>query len=188
MKNIKEGFNLITLGSVVVDLIFVFLGIFLIANPSVGLESALVLIGIILIISGIFSIIKYISNEIKLFRFELIFGIISIIAGVFAMFKPFDVATLITVIIGIWLILSSAVKFAVAIEFRKLKDGTWAFDMTVSALTIILGIMLLINPFYGYMLLSSYAGVMIIIYSSMDIIEQFFIRKRAKEILKLFTK
>ena len=188
MKSIKEGFNLITLGSIVLDLIYIILGIFLIANPSVGLEAALVLIGILLIISGIFSIVKYITNGFSFFKFELIFGILSFIAGIFAFTKPFDVATLITVLIGIWLIISSAVKFAMSLELRKLKNGSWAFDMTVSALTIVLGIMFLINPFNGYMILSSYAGVMLMIYSAMDIVEQMFIRKRTHEIIKLFTK
>lgn len=186
MKSLKESFNLITLGSIILDVIFILLGIFLIANPSVGLESGLVLLGIILLISGLFSIIKYVTNGSRFFKFELVFGIISFIAGLFAMIKPFDVATLITVLVGIWLILSSAVKFAMAVEFRKLRNGTWAFDLTISTLTILLGIMFLINPFKGYMILTSYAGVLIMIYSAMDIVQQLFIRQRVNDIIKLF--
>ena len=188
MKDLLKTFNLITLGTIALDFIFIALGIFLIANPAVGLESTLVLIGIILIVSGILAIIKYITNEHNFFKLELIYGILSFIAGLFAIYKPFDVATLITVIIGIWLVITSVVKLVMAIEFRKLKGSTWAFDLTVAILTILLGAMLLINPFKGYMVLSSYAGVMLMIYSSIDIVEQFFIRKRANQILKLFSK
>ncbi|MBR1416707.1 MAG: DUF308 domain-containing protein [Bacilli bacterium] len=188
MNDIKKAFNLITIGTIILDIIFIIFGIFLISNPTVGLESALLLIGLFLTISGIYSIVKYIINNKVFLRFELPYGILSIIVGLFAIFKPFDVATLITVLTGIWLIITSIIKFTIAVEFRKIKEDTWVFDLTVSVLTILLGIMLIINPFNGYMIISSYAGVLIMIYSAMDIIEQFFIRQRANHIIKFLKK
>ena len=49
-------------------------------SPAVGEEAALLLIGILLLISGVCSIIKYILNPKRLFKIELGFGIISVIA------------------------------------------------------------------------------------------------------------
>lgn len=188
MKDIKDNFNLITIGSIIIDLLIIILGIFFITNPSVGLAGALMLIGILLFICGISSIIKYIINPRRFFRFELGFGIISIIAGTFAIFKPIAVETLITIIIAIWLIVSSVVKLIMALELKKIKEDTWIFDLTVAILVIALGILILVNPFKGNMLLSVYIGVMMSMYAAMDIIEQFFIRKRAKAIMQLFEK
>lgn len=188
MKDIKSAFNLITIGSILMDILIIILGIFFVSNPTVGLESALLLIGIILLVSGIYSIIKYIVNPRSFFKFELLYGILSIIAGLFAVFKPFGVATLIVVLVGIWLIISSVVKLVMAIELRKLKEDTWVFDLTVSALTILLGILILVNPFSSYIILSTYVGVMMMIYAAMDIVEQFFIRRRANTIMKFFSK
>ena len=188
MKDIKDTFNLISIGSIILDVLVIVLGIFLMTNPSVGLESALLLIGVLLFISGIYSVIKYILNPKRFFRFELGYGIISIIAGLFAIFKPLDVATLIVVLIAIWLIVSSVIKLIMALELRKIKEDSWIFDLTVSVLVIIIGILLLINPFKSNMILSVYVGVMMSIYASMDLVEQFFIRKRTKIIMKIFSK
>ena len=188
MKDIKRVFNLINIGSIVIDILFVIFGIFLVADPAVGLESALLLTGIFLLISGIYSIIKYIMNSHSIFKLELIYGLLSVIAGLFAVFKPFSVANLITIIVGIWLIISSVTKFSIALEFKRLKNEGWIFDLAISILTLILGLLLLFNPFEGIMILSTYAGIMLIIYSSMDIIEQFFIRKRASQLVKLLSK
>ena len=188
MKDIKSGFNLITIGSMVLDLVFIILGIFLISNPSVGLSSALVLFGIILVISGLYSIIKYMVNPRSIFKFELIFGILSLVMGLIAVFKPFAIVNLIAILIGVWLIISSVFKFALSVELRKVNVNTWTFDMGISFLTLILGLLLLINPFSGYIILSTYAAIMIIMYASMDLVEQIYIRKRASKIIKFLSK
>ena len=186
MKDIKRCFNVVTIGTIILDLIFIILGIFLIANPTVGVDSALMLFGIILLVTGIYSIVKYIMNNQSFFRFELVYGLLSIIVGCFAIFKPFTIVNLITVLLGIWLIISSVFKFGTAIELRKINEDTWTFDLAISALTILLGIMLIINPFSGYMVISTYTGILIMIYAMMDFVEQLFIRKRASRILKYF--
>ncbi|MBP5469600.1 MAG: DUF308 domain-containing protein [Candidatus Riflebacteria bacterium] len=188
MESIKERLNLITFGTIGIDLLVIALGLFLMTNPAVGLESALLLIGILLLISGISSIIKYIMHPIRFFRFELIYGAISIVAGILAIFKPFEVIALITSLIAIWLIISSIIKLIMAIELKRNKEETWIFDITVAALVIILGILIIFNPFSSSMLLSVYVGVMITIYAAMDIVEQFFIRKRINSICKIFKK
>ena len=133
-------------------------------------------------------LLVYLSLKSKKYNNKKISIAISIIAGLFAMFKPFGVATLITILIAIWLIVSSVVKLIMALELRKIKEQTWIFDLTVAALVIIIGILILINPFSSYMILSVYVGVMMTMYAAMDIVEQLFIRKRAKTIMKIFEK
>lgn len=188
MKDLKSAFNYVTIGSIIVDVLIIILGIFFVSNPTVGTTSALVLIGILLLISGIAAIVKYLINPRSFFKFELLYGILSIIFGVFAITKPFAVEMLIVVLVGTWLIISSVIKLVMALELRKLKENTWVFDLTVSALTIILGILILVNPFSTYIVLSIYVGVLMMIYAAMDIVEQFFIRKRANTIMKFFSK
>jgi len=185
MKDIAKMFNLVTIGSMILDIVLILMGIFLIANPSIGTSSALMLFGIILLVSGVYSIIKYIINPKGIFKLELVYGILSIITGALSIFKPFDVISFITIIVGIWLIINAVTKLVIALEIRKVSDA-WIFDLTISILTIILGILLLANPFYNYVVLSVYAGVMMVVYAAMDLLEQLFIRNRAKFILKMF--
>ena len=188
MDNIKNAFNYLTIGSIIVDVLIIILGIFFMTNPTVGPASTLMLIGILLLVSGVASIIKYIINPNKIIKFELAYGLLSIILGALAIFKPFTIEMLIVVLVGIWLIVSSILKLVIALELRKIKENTWIFDLTVSILVIIIGIMIIVNPFKSSMVLSVYIGVMMTIYAAMDIVEQFFIRKRAKSIMQVLTK
>ena len=188
MKDIKKNFNCITIGAMILDVVFIVLGMFLIANPTVGLNSALMLIGIILLVSGLYSIVKYSINNKNIFKFELIYGVASIVIGLIALFKPFAIANLITVLAGFWLIVSSIFKFAISVELKNLNISSWTFDMGLSVLTLFLGLMLVINPFSGYIILSTYAAIMIIMYAASDLVEQIFIRRRANKILKYLSK
>ena len=186
MKEIRKNFNLLTIGAMMLDVIIIVLGMFLIANPSVGINSALMLLGIILIVSGLYSLVKYSVNKQIIFRFELIYGIASLVAGLLALFKPFAVANLITVLVGFWLIITSIFKFAVALELKKVNIESWTFDMSLSVITIFLGLLLVINPFRGYIILSTYAAIMLIVYAGVDLVEQLTIRRRANKIMKFF--
>lgn len=188
MKDIKNTFNLVTIGSMMLDVVFIILGMFLIANPTVGPNVALLLFGILLTVTGLYSIIKFILNNKVIFRFELIYGIVSLIVGLVALFKPFAIVNLVSVLVGIWLILSSVFKFAVAVELRKINVSSWTFDMGISIITIILGILLLVNPLSAYMILSTYVAILIIMYAGVDLVEQLVIRKRANDIIKFLSK
>ena len=60
--------------------------------------------------------------------------------------------------------------------------------MGISIITIILGLLLLINPLSAYMILSTYVAILIIMYAGVDIVEQLVIRKRANTIIKFLSK
>ena len=186
MNSIKNLFNIVTLGTIGVDLILIAMSIFFIAYPTVGKDAALLIIGIVLLISGIYAIIKFIVNPKSFFKFELVYGLICIIFGSLAVFKPVDLTNFITIGVGIWLIITSVFKLPIIIEFKRHKDSSWLFDLTIVVLTLIMGLLLIFDPFNGFIALTTYAAIMILMYASMDIIEQFYLRKRAKTVLKFF--
>lgn len=190
-KEINKNLNLITIGSILLDVIFIALGIFLVINPELSTKVSGVLIGIGLIVVGLYAVIKYVLNMDTIafiFTFELIFGILSIITGILLMANPLAIASFITIIIGVWFIISAVIKGSIALRFKRYNEETWILNSVISILTVILGILLLTNPFSAYIVLSTYVGIMIIVYSSMDIVEQLLFRKRAANIEKILFK
>lgn len=185
MKDLKRVFNIATIGSIIMDIIAIILGIFLISNPEIGTKSALTLIGIILIASGLYAILKFILNTNRFFMFEIIYGILSIIAGIIAITNPFGVTNFITILAGIWLMISAVSKFVLSIQFRKLNESSWIFDLSIALINIILAVLLITNPFASFIILTTYVGIMIIVYAGIDIVDQLLIRKRASIIVDL---
>lgn len=189
-KEINKNLNLITIGSIIMDVIFIALGVFLIVNPELSTKVSGVLLGILLVVAGLYSIIKYILNmdSAFIFAFELIYGLLSAIAGILIMANPLSLANFITIIVGLWFIISAGIKISIALQFKASKEETWVLNLVIGILTIIIGILLLINPFNAYIVLTTYVGIMLIIYAGMDIVEQFLFRKRAGEVTKILFK
>ena len=184
MKRVKKSLNIITWGAIVLDLLYIFFGAFLISNPNMGTKAALVIVGIILVITGIFSISKYIMNNYKIFLFELIYGILCIAFGILCLVNPFGVANFISIMVGIWLIITSILKGVIAIEFKMHNEGTWLINLAMSILVIVIGVILIVNPFVNYIIITTYVGVMIVVYSCIDILNQCIFMKRIDSILK----
>ena len=189
-KEIDKRLNIMTLGAIGLDVVFIILGIYFATVPEITASVANILIAIVLLVSGIYSLIKFIMNmhENLVFTFELLYGILSIVAGIIIMAKPLALTSLITIFVGIWFIISGAIKATLAIRFKKFKENSWLLNLTIAILTIIIGILLIVNPFKGSLVLSVYVGIMLIIYSSMDIVEKLLLRKRANDIEKIIFK
>lgn len=189
-REINKNLNLITFGSIVMDALFIILGMFLMTNPETSTQVAGILFGIILMVSGLYAIIKFVlnMNSAYIFTFELIYGILNIIAGFLIIGNPFSITNIITVMVGICFIVSAILKLSIALQFKRFNEETWLFNFIIALLTVILGVLLLVNPFSASIVLTTYAGIMIIIYAGMDIVEQLLFRKRANEIEKIIFK
>ena len=143
--------------------------------------------GIVLIITGIYNIIKFITNtNNRFFIIEIVCGILTIIAGILTMLNPFSLANMATIGIGIWLIISAAIKIATAIQLKRFKEETWFLTLIIAILSLIIGFLIIINPFESYIVLATYIGIMVCMYSAIDIVQQLLLKKRMKEIIKIF--
>ena len=122
----------------------------------------------------------------KFFLIEIISGILTIIAGIFMVYNPFSLANITTIGVGLWLIVSATIKGAIALQFKKFNEETWILSLIIAIITLILGILIIVNPFESYIVLAVYVGVMVCVYAAMDIVQQVLFRKRVKEIVKIF--
>ena len=186
-KEIDKRLNLITIGAILLDIVFIILGFFFLGNPEITTQVSGMLFGLILVTSGVYAIIKYISNMHSniVFTLELIYGILSLIGGIIIMSNPLGFASLITVFIGVWFIVSGVIKSTLAIRFKKFKEETWVFNLVIAFVTILIGILLVVNPFKGTLVLTTYVGIMLLVYSGMDIVNQLLLRKRSSEIERI---
>ncbi len=174
--------------SLIISFIFIVVGLFLFIKPDTTISIISYVIGGALLFSGIFSVYRYFTAEGigSVFNFDLVYGVLLIIAGAFLVIKPTALATLIPIILGIWIIINSVTKFQYALVLKRVKNEDWVYTALVSLLTLIWGIVLLWNPFKSALAITQIIGIFIIVYAVLDIIDNFIIRKNIKDILKIF--
>lgn len=121
-------------------------------------------------------------------NFDLVFGVLLIIAGLFLIIKPTALASLFPIILGIWIIINSVTKFQYALVLKKVKNEDWVGAALISGLMFIWGVVLLFNPFKSALAITQIIGIFIIVYAVLDIINNFIIKKNVNNMLDTFKK
>lgn len=183
-RKIKKTFNL----SLLTSIVFVIVGLFLFIKPDTTLSVISYVIGTILIISGITSGYRYFSEKgvLSIFSFDLVYGVLLLISGIFLVVRPDLLSVLFPIILGIWIIINSVIKFQYALVLKRIKNEDFLYTALISFLTLIWGIVLLYNPFKTALLVTQTIGIFIIVYAVLDIIDNFIIRKNVNDIIRLF--
>ena len=171
--------------SIASSILFLIFGFLLIFQTERVIKTISIIIGVLLLIIGIFPIINYFKNRFKSFftNAGLLYGIFSVVAGIIIMVNNHLLATIIPVLTGVWMIVNSVNKIQLSMELRDNKVSSWIISFIFAILILIGGSFLIVNPFNGAVLLSKTVGILVVIYSILDIADSVFIRIKAKNIV-----
>ena len=167
-------------GSIVLSICLIVVSLFLIFKPEVSLSVVFfflwllfICLGCFLLVVGIMHTISYFSSpkEFKAFSFELIEGIVYIILGFVLIFNPNIIKAFLPIIIGCWMIINSIVRFQLAFNLKSSDNPSWALMLILSFVTLILGIVMVINPFASIAALTMICGIMLLVSEIINIIE-----------------
>ena len=165
--------------TVLLSLVLIIMSIFLIAKPEEFLNTIMILIGILLIVSGIIQIISYFSSpkELKAFSLKLLLGFISIILGIIVIVNTSLINTILTGIIGAWIIIQSIIKLQIAINLKEMANNNWKAVVILSILTLILGIIIIFNPFGAIIAIGRISGITLLVSECINLFESIFMLK-----------
>ena len=126
-------------------------GLFIMLRPDISVKAVCVAAGILLIVCGIFKIIGYFSNDLYslAFQHDLAFGALSAVMGLFVASHCETVISIIHFLIGIVILLDGFIKIQTALEAKRFGLERWSVIALMAAISCLLGLMLVINPFGG---------------------------------------
>ena len=184
MEQIRKSFNKIWYGGFFGSIIFLLIGILLLIKPVTIISIIVDIIGISVIILGIFGIIRYFKTKNESFNFDLVYGIICIIAGALIISNVKVVASFLPIILGIWMIGNSVIKIQYAMNLKEYSESNWLIVMIISIISLAAGILFVFNPFKGATLITQGLGVALSIYAIMDIVNAIILKKEVKTFTK----
>lgn len=182
MKELKKEISKLWWNSMFTSIIFLIVGIMLILKPAEIITMISMIVGIGIMIVGIFAFVKYFKmREKDTFHFDFVYGTICIVSGVLLVFNPEAVASILPLVLGVWMIINSINKIEYIFSLKKYKDQTWFITVVLTVFTLACGILFIFNPFKGAAILTQILGSVITVYALMDIINAFIIRKSVKK-------
>lgn len=168
--------------SIITSIILIALGILLIFQSEATIMTISYLIGGILVALGVMAGIKFFRNTNNENKgdLDLVYGIVSIILGIIVIKNPEAIASIMPIILGISIIISSATKLQYSFELKSNGNSLWKTTMIISIFSTLCGIVLLFNPFKAMAYFTKIVGVFIIIYSILDAISTYTINRNVK--------
>lgn len=168
--------------SILGSLLIVLVSILVIVKPTAILTTVILSLGIIAIVDGLIHVISYMgtSKEVKTFSQELFEGFIEIIAGICLISFRNVFISMVPIVIGIWIILKSILKFQLALNLKAAEEKNWISLLIVAIITLILGIIIIANPFKTAVTITIISGVFLLITAISDLIESFYVIDKLK--------
>lgn len=155
------------------------LGLLLLFKSSVTLMGISYIFGGLIIAIGVLAIVRFISNNHSDIsnQLNIIYGIICIISGIFFIEKPEIIGSIIPVVMGIGIIISSSLKIQQSFNLKSLNSSYFFWSFVTALLSLICGVVLLFNPFKGAVIITKVIGIFLVMYAILDICNTIVLKK-----------
>lgn len=177
LKNILKKTGWI---SILESIIFATLGIIIILNPEGIIKIMSYILGVMFIAVGIGKIIDYFTTKGKLDfnNYSLMYGLMACILGIVIMVCSSTIGSIFRIAIGIWIIYSSFMRMSFSIRLKALNSKVWIYSLILAIIMFVGGLYITLNQ--GAVMVT--IGILMIIYSIIDIIENIIFIRNVKEI------
>ena len=179
MKNFVQELKL---NFILTALFCILCGAVLFVWPYMSARIACMVLGAILVLMGIIYFVSFLSTPSGTFikQVHLVLTIVFVVIGVWILLKPDFVIGLIPVIVGIILVLHGFYDLQQAVFLGRAKYGFWWLVLLLAGLTIVLGGILLWNPFEAMSIAIKFIGVFLVF----DGVSDLWIFSRARRITR----
>lgn len=168
--------------SILASICMLILSCFLIFKPMESMVFIIYLFSIIVLVDGVIHISSYIKTdkELKVFSFEFTEGILEVVTSILMMIFSSYLVAIFPIVVGIWMILKSLMRFQMAINLKACEEDKWIFTLIFSIITFIFGIIIFLNPFETVITVTVLAGILLCINEIINIIESVYTLTKLK--------
>lgn len=168
--------------SIAISILLIIFSFYLIFKPAASLSFMVIIIGAVLVLTGIVHIVSYFTSdkEFRAMSVELIEGTLYSIIGIFLILKPNLLNEFLGIIVGAWLIIQFIIKFQFAFNLKSASSPVWAMMLISSLAHLVLGVLILFNPLASILTITTISGIVLLATEITNIIESVVFLIKAK--------
>lgn len=123
------------------------LGGILIANPEGVMRVIFYVVGIFLMVKGVYKIVNYfaVHGRYDYYNNDLLYGIIALVFGVIAVVLWEQLTGAIGIVVGAWMIYGALVRMNTAIKLHAAGVKEWFYVLLLSLVMLALGIYMIVS-------------------------------------------
>ena len=160
----------IRLNFVLTAILTLILGILLITSPGTAMRTVFLLVGWTLVISGAASLLTaLLSRGQPVGQGDLVLGLVQVATGLVVLMRPGFLMSLAGIVVGFVLLIHGIHDIQNAREHKAL-GYDWKLSMGVGIAAVVMGVIVMINPFSTMETLLRIAGIFLLVDGVADLL------------------
>ena len=133
-------------------------------------------IGVMAVVEGVISLVALFGGNSGVSRGWLaVYALASLVFGVLAVINPLATASVLVLLLAVWLIVAGIHRIVFAVRVRRHIQGEWLLILS-GVLAIVLGALLVANPLAGVAVTTLWIGIGSLIYGVLQVVVAFRLR------------
>ena len=172
---------------ILMSILYLALGIFLLMVPGTALNIVCYALGGVVLACAAVQLIRYFAVERGVFQSQLtlISGLVCLGLGAFLIIRSDLVVRILPIVFGLFVIFDSLGRIQSALELRRCEYSSWKGFLLLAVLSIVLGIVMILDPFGTMETLVMAIGVILIIEGALNLLSALYTVIAVKRFLKL---
>lgn len=165
---------------IVAAVAYIIIGLILLIFPTLTAKVVAYVFATVMLLAGIYGLISYFTSRPELTNRGLYYGLLAILIAIFIYSRIGLVISIVPVLLGFSIALSALMTFQQTIDMLRLKLKGWIPMLVVAILNLVLGILVILNPFASAAALMSIVGIGLLFSGISDIVAILYISDKLK--------
>ncbi len=172
---------------ILMSVLYLALGIFLLMVPGTALNVVCYALGAVVLACAVVQLVRYFAVERGIFQSQLtlISGLVCLGLGAFLIIRSDIVVRILPIVFGLFVIFDSLGRIQNALELRRCNYDSWKGFLLLAVLSIVLGVVMILNPFGTMETLVMAIGVILIIEGALNLLSALYTVIAVKRFIKL---
>ena len=157
---------------ILMSLLYLGLGVFLLAKPGIALNIVCYALGGVVLACAAVQLIRYFVTERGVFQSQLtlISGLVCLGLGAFLIIRSDIVVSILPIVFGLFVIFDALGRVQNALDLRRCGYDSWKGFLLLPVLSVVLGVILIANPFGAMETLVMAIGVILIVEGALNLL------------------
>lgn len=179
---LAQFFSRIKWAYVIISVFFLALGVLMIVRPDASFTVICRGLGILTALFGAVRVLQYFLRTPQGVgqRYDLAGGLFCLLIAAALIFRAREVAAILSVIVGIFILIDSVFKLQVALDAHRTGVAAWGMMMILACISLLLGVLLVFDTFKGQAIVSIIMGCALIYDAVADLFTVFYVSRVVK--------
>lgn len=173
---------------VLMSVLYLALGVFLLLMPGIALNVVCWALGGVVLVCAFVQLARYFLVErggIFQSQLTLISGLVCLGLGAFLLLRSDIVMRILPIVFGLFVIFDSLGRIQNALELRRCEYASWKGFLLLAVLSVVLGVIMILNPFGTMETLVMAIGIILIIEGALNLISALYTVLAVRRFAKL---